>query len=79
MISYCYKKKNHFAIIDDFNVRKCAEAFSIKVKGTLGILLLDKKKLLINNIKSLLDEMRENEFRIDDDLYIKILKLAKEF
>jgi predicted nucleic acid-binding protein len=78
VISHCYKKENYYAIIDDYAARKCAETLSIKVKGTLGILLIAKKNRLIKNIKCLLDEMKEQEFRIDDILYKSILKLANE-
>lgn len=60
-------------IIDDKQARKIAKNMSLKVIGTVDILLLAKKKLLIENIEPLLIEMREKiNFRISQSIIDKI-------
>ncbi len=48
-------------ILDDKDARKIAEKLSLKVIGTAGTLLLAKKKGIIEEIKSILEEMRTIE------------------
>jgi len=78
VISYCFGKINHYAILDDLAARKCTEVLSIKVKGTLGVLLLAKKNRLIPELKPLLDQFKENHCRIENNLYELILRNAGE-
>lgn len=78
VISYCYSNLQYTAIIDDKAAKKCAKTFSIKVKGTLAILVLARQAGLIPEVKPILDRMIEFGFRIDDSLYQKILTIVKE-
>jgi predicted nucleic acid-binding protein len=51
----------------------------INTIGLIGVLLLSKKKKLIKNIKSFLDELIANTtFRIDKKVYKNVLKEANE-
>jgi predicted nucleic acid-binding protein len=63
-----------FVILDDKNARKIAEFLGLKVIGTLGILVLAHKKGILRNLKSVIDEMREKNFWIDNKLYKRILE-----
>lgn len=67
-----------FAIIDEKAARKMASEFLINTIGILGILLLAKKKELINCIKPDIDKLRANGYRISDELYDQILGKAGE-
>lgn len=63
-----------FVVLDDKGARKMAEFLGLDVIGTLGILVMAHKKGEIKNMKSVIDEMREKNFWIDNKLYKKILK-----
>jgi len=65
-------------ILDDKDARKIARGLNLKVTGILGILLLAKKKKLIKEISPLIEKLKEEGFRISDELTMKILKEANE-
>jgi predicted nucleic acid-binding protein len=66
-------------IIDERPARRLAESLGIDVIGTLGILLKCKQEGFISEIKSYIDELKNNyDFRIANDLYERILKEAGE-
>ena len=65
-------------IIDDLAARKVAQELGIKITGVVGILLTAKKIGLIQEIKSLLDNMLKHGFRISKAVYTGAIELAKE-
>ena len=66
------------AIIDEKAARKMAAEFLVDTIGILGILLLAKRKGLISYVKSDVDKLRMNGYRISDGLYYQILNIAGE-
>lgn len=66
------------AIIDEKAARKMASEFLIDTIGILGILLLAKKKSLIDCVKPDIDKLRMNGYRISDELYYQLLDKADE-
>lgn len=65
-------------IIDEKKGRKAARDRAVPLKGLLGILLEAKKKNYITDVKSYMDKLRENQFKIDNVLYNRILNQAGE-
>jgi len=65
-------------LLDDKDARKIARGLNLKVTGILGILLLAKKKKLIKEISPFIERLKEEGFRISDELTLKILKEANE-
>ncbi len=66
-------------LIDERKGTLIARSMGINTIGLIGVLLLSKKKKLIKNIKSLLDELIANTtFRIDKNIYNNVLKAANE-
>jgi predicted nucleic acid-binding protein len=78
VISHCYSNPQYTAIIDDGAAKKCAKSFSIKVKGTLALLILAKKAGLVPEVKPVMDKMIEAGFRISVTLYEDILEIVNE-
>jgi len=78
-INLAIKKKANLILLDDKKARIIAKNFGLNVKGTLGVLLkfLDKKFISHEDFKRLLDNLIENNFRIDIALYKEILKQAE--
>lgn len=61
------------AVINERAARKMASNFLIDTIGILGILELAKKRGLLDNIRSDIDLLRSQGYRISDDLYHQIL------
>ncbi|MFM6370265.1 MAG: DUF3368 domain-containing protein, partial [Dolichospermum sp.] len=65
-------------LIDESAARKVAMAQKLPLIGTVGILLLAKRRGLLDSVKDVLDEMQEQGMRISDRLYVQVLTLAQE-
>lgn len=74
VMAYALANPGWTGILDDGAARRCARTFSIPVKGTLGIILLAKKRGLISSAASVLQSLRRQGFRLDDRLIAAALK-----
>ncbi len=70
--------KADLVLMDESIGRAIAHALGIKVKGTVGLLLIAKQKGLMVTIKPLLNALREKNVWIGDDVYKEALRLAGE-
>ncbi|SFO91952.1 DUF3368 domain-containing protein [Salibacterium halotolerans] len=67
-----------YVIIDEKAARTLSKTFMLTPIGTLGILILAKKKGKIEAIKPILDELKEYNFHVSKSLYYKVLHQAGE-
>jgi predicted nucleic acid-binding protein len=74
VMSYALANPGWTAILDDGAARRCARTFSIPLKGTLGIILLAKRRGLISSAANVLKSVRRQGFRLDDQLIAAALK-----
>ncbi len=65
-------------ILDDRPARRLAQSLDLTVVGTLGLLVLAKKKGLIVEIKPCLDDLLRFNFRVAPALYQQLLEDADE-
>ena len=65
-------------LIDDKAGRQAADNLKISKVGLVGILLLAKERGLIENVVSLLQELRAAGYWLSDEVIATALKLAKE-
>ena len=65
-------------ILDDLLARKYAKRFDLNVTGTLGVLVAAKKKRLIKDVKSIINQLMDVGMFIGNDLYDIILSIADE-
>lgn len=68
----------HQLITDDKQARSIAEQLGVKVKGTLGVLLLAKQAGIIENVRSNVDALELNGFHLSEALRDEILRIANE-
>jgi predicted nucleic acid-binding protein len=66
------------AILDDLAARRCAAALDIPVRGTLGIVLVAKKRRLINSARDTLDELVRSGMYLSERLILASLKSVGE-
>ena len=77
-ISLALESNARLIILDDRPARRLAQSLSLPVVGTLGILVLAKRKNLIPAVKPCLEALSRFDFRIAPILYEQILKDAGE-
>lgn len=66
------------AVIDGLEARRCAQALGIAVIGTLGVVLRAKRKGLIADALSVVDQLRRVGMYVSDDLVEKALAYLGE-
>ena len=77
-ISLYWETNADFLLMDEKRGRIIAQRNDIRTIGTVGILLFAKQNGLISQIKSLLDTLNDNCFRMSVVLYRQILERAGE-
>ena len=65
-------------LIDEKAAQKVAMARKLPLIGTVGVLLLAKRRGVLASVKDVLDEMQAQGMRISDRLYVQVLTLAQE-
>jgi predicted nucleic acid-binding protein len=77
-IALYIERSADYLLIDEKKGRKTAVENGIKIIGSLGVLIMAKRKGLIYSIKPSLDIIRNSSTRISDFLYVQALKMAGE-
>ena len=78
VLSWAYLNSDYVAILDDRAARNCASSLGIRVRGTIGIILLAKKERILPEVKPWLNRLIESGFRISHELLRAAYKLADE-
>ena len=77
-IALALELDNVFIILDDLSARQIALQLSLKVTGTVGMLLRAKQKGVIDEITPLFAALGKADFCISDAIIQKALQLAGE-
>ena len=77
-IALSLEKDDSLLILDDAKARREAEQLNLNYTGTLGILIIAKKKGLINSITEIIEEIRKTDFRISEAFIKAAKKLCGE-
>jgi predicted nucleic acid-binding protein len=78
VLSWAYQHHQYQVVVDDLAARKCAQILGISLCGTIGVIVIAKKKGKIPGVKPLLTQLSETAFRVDDRLFQVALSLAGE-
>ncbi len=65
-------------ILDDFKARRIATQLGLSITGTLGIIIKAKLEGIIPSVIPILQKIKQTDFRLSDELEIKVLKAAME-
>jgi predicted nucleic acid-binding protein len=77
-IALALEKTADYLLVDEKKGRKTAIENGIKVIGSLGVLIMAKRRGLLQSIKPSLDLLRLSTTRISEFLYEQALKMAGE-
>lgn len=77
-ISLAHELGGYEVILDDLAARRLAGALGLPVTGTLGVLILAKRRGLVPAIRPLMDALVAVKFRLGPNLYRQLLARAGE-
>jgi predicted nucleic acid-binding protein len=78
VLAYAYKNSETEAIIDDLNGRRCAALLNIPVRGTLGMILIAKKRGLIPKARPVIEELLNAGLYLSRQILDEALKRVDE-
>ncbi|GAG32914.1 unnamed protein product, partial [marine sediment metagenome] len=70
--------KADLIVLDDDKARKEAISEGLRVSGLLAFLVQAKEKGIIEKVKQFMDELRQKDFFISEDLYQYVIQKAGE-
>jgi predicted nucleic acid-binding protein len=68
VLSYTSVHPEWIAVLDDGAARRCARSLSLRITGTLAVVLLAKQHGLIQSASQALHNLRDAGFRLDNDI-----------
>ena len=77
-LALALESSDALVILDDGLARQVASMLSIRIRGTLGLLLDAKAAGLVSAVEPLLNQLQELGFRLDSSTREAILELAGE-
>lgn len=69
VIAFAFQNKDHTVAIDDKAARNCAMSMNINVIGTIGLIVMAKRKQHIDHIEPYLNNLIGSGYRISQDLF----------
>ena len=77
-LAYSYPDNNVLLLMDDRAGREAAHKLGIPVTGLVGLLIRLKEKKIIQNVGLLIEELRENNYWLSDEIVRVAKRLAGE-
>lgn len=65
-------------LVDEMKARLAAETLGLRFIGTVGLLLLAKRRGLVAQVLPMLDDLRAKRFRLSEKVYQAVLRQAGE-
>ena len=78
VLSLAYLNRAKEAVIDDLAARKCASLLNIPVRGTLGIILVLKKRRIIKSARPIIQNLVEHGMYLSPTIIEKSLQRVGE-
>lgn len=78
VLAYAYATPEAVAILDDLAGRRCAEALNIPISGTLGLVLIAKRRGVIHASRPVLEKLRQSGMYLSDQTMNHALALIGE-
>jgi predicted nucleic acid-binding protein len=78
VIAWAHAHQGSEAIIDDLAARRCAAAFNIPVRGTLGLVLIAKQRGHITSARQILYHLRQSGMYLSDGVLNEALAKVGE-
>lgn len=78
VFSFAMEEPGYRAIVDDLAARRCAHAFGVRTLGTGGLLVLAKRRGLIDSVKGRVQQLRDAGLFLSDSVVQLLISEAGE-
>ncbi len=78
VLALAIEQNDSILIVDDIKARKFGKQIDINFTGTLGVINKAKELKLIDQIKPVIDKLKETNFRISNRVIDNLLKMNNE-
>jgi predicted nucleic acid-binding protein len=78
VLSYALKNPDFWAVIDDKEARRCAISLGCRCIGTIGIILLAKRRGIITSIKESLNKLQNAGLWLSETFIKEVCRKANE-
>jgi predicted nucleic acid-binding protein len=78
VLTWAYTHPGTTAVLDDLPARRCANLLGIPVRGTLGLILLAKRRQLIPEARPIVEQLRKSGMYLSDEVVNRALKMIGE-
>ena len=78
VLSWIYQNPGYEAILDDRAAKNAAAALGIRVRGTLGVILLAKREGRVESARVLFEQLVQVGFRVSPEVLDAALQLVGE-
>ena len=78
VLSWALEHPEYEAVVDDRAARNCASSLGVKVRGTIGVIVLGKRHKKVDHVTTILAQLVEAGFRIDEEIISAAKKLVGE-
>ena len=78
VFSFAIKESGYRAVVDDLAARRCAETFGIRTLGTGGLLVLAKRRGLIDSVMDRVQRLRDAGLWLSDTIFQLLITEAGE-
>jgi len=79
VLSFALSNKEYWAIIDDREARRCAISLGCHYTGTVGIIVLAKKKGIITSVRDSMEKLRNAGLWLSETFVNEVCKKAGEW
>ncbi len=78
VFSFAMKDSGYRAVVDDLAARRCAQVLGIQTLGSGGLLVLAKRRGLINSVKGRVQRLRDAGLYLSDSVVQLLISEAGE-
>jgi len=78
VFSFAIRASGYRAIVDDLAARRCAQTFGIRTMGTGGLLVLAKRRGLVDSVKDRVQRLRDAGLWLSDTVVQLLITEAGE-
>lgn len=78
VLSFALRNPGYWAVIDDREARRCAVALGCRHTGTVGIIVLAKKRGIIASVREALMQLRSSGLWLSETFFTEICQASGE-
>lgn len=73
VLSFAHAHPEYIAVVDDAAARRCASSLNIRVIGTLGLIVLAKRRGILQSVAPGLNALKEAGLWISDEFIVRLV------